>query len=77
MMAHYTGAALNLKQTLMQGRGYNAPMSNFDIDRIGEQHVEEAEILGYRAKNNDENIKKEKNKNSAPADPKIGERQVE
>lgn len=78
VLAHYTGAVLNPKQTTMQGRNYNAPMSNFDTDKIGSEHLDDnVNILGRKALNNDENIKKENSKNNLPKDPKIGERQVE
>ncbi len=77
LLSHYTGVALNLKQTLAQGRNYNIPMGNFDIDRIGSEHQDNSEILGRKADNNDSNIKKEDTKNNLPEDPKIGERQVE
>lgn len=78
MIAHYAGTFANLKQTLMQGRNYNAPMSNLDTDRIGSEHLDnDSKILGRKAQSNDENIKKEGSKNNLPKDPKIGERQVE
>lgn len=78
MIAHYAGIFANPKQTLMQGRNYNAPMSNLDTDRIGSEHLDnDSKILGRKAQSNDENIKKEGSKNNLPKDPKIGERQVE
>lgn len=77
MIAHYTGMFANLKQTLMQGQKYNAPKSDFDIDKIGSEHLDDAKILGRKAQSNDENIKKEGSKNNLPKDPGIGERQVE
>lgn len=78
VLAHYTGAFANPKQTLMQGRNYNTPMNNLDTDKIGSEHLDDnSDILGRKAPNNDENIKKEDSKNNLPKDPKIGERQVE
>ena len=77
LLAHYTGAAVNQKQTLMQGRQYNIPMSNLDTDRIGSEHYDESEILGRKAAVDDSNIKKEKQKNNLPEDPNLGDRQVE
>lgn len=78
LLAHYTGAALNAKQTLMQGRDYHVPMSSFDTDRIGSDHLGDTEIKGRKLiDDKDENIKKEDTKNNLPKDPGIGERQVE
>ncbi len=77
LLSHYTGALANPKQTLMQGRDYNIPMSNIDIDRIGAEHQDNSEILGRKAANDDSNIKKEDTKNNIPKDPGVGERQVE
>lgn len=78
LLAHYTGAALNAKQTLMQGRSYNIPGANLDTDRIGAEHLDDSEIEGRRqAHPNDENIKKEETKNNLPKDPGIGERKID
>lgn len=78
LLAHYTGAALNTKQTLMQGRDYHVPMSSLDTDRIGSAHLGDTEIQGRKPiDDKDENIKKEDTKNNLPKDPGIGERQVE
>lgn len=78
LLAHYTGAALNAKQTLMQGRDYHVPMSSFDTDRIGSDHLGDTEIKGRKLiDDKDENIKKEDTKNNLLKDPGIGERQVE
>ncbi len=78
LLAHYAGAAVNPKQTLMQGRDYHVPMSNFDIDRIGGENINSTEIQGYKlTKDIEENIKKEERKNNLPSDPGLGERQVE
>ena len=78
LLAHYTGAALNAKQTLMQGRAYNIPGSNIDTDRIGAEHLDDSDIMGRKQANpDDENIKKEETKNNLPKDPGVGERQVE
>ena len=78
LLAHYAGVAVNPKQTVMQGRDYHVPMSNFDIDRIGGENLNSTEIQGYKlTKDKDENIKKEERKNNLPSDPGLGERQVE
>lgn len=78
LLAHYAGAAVNPKQTLMQGRDYHVPMSNLDIDRIGGENINSTEIQGYKLmKDKDENIKKEERKNNLPSDSGLGERQVE
>lgn len=77
MISHYAGALANPKQTVMQGRKYNMPITNLDTDRIGAENLDNSKILEQKAQNNDENIKKEDSKNNMPKDPKIGERQVE
>ena len=78
LMAHYTGAALNAKQTLMQGRDYHVPMSNLDINKIAEaSNLNDNNKTPLAAESADENIKKEDTKNNLPKDPGIGERQIE
>lgn len=78
LLAHYTGAALNAKQTLLQGHSYNIPRANLDTDRIGAEHLEDSEIEGRKKANlDDENIKKEETKNNLPKDPGVGERKIE
>lgn len=79
LFAHYTGAAANLKQTLLQGLAYNIPQSNLDINRIGENS-----LVGGMPANlppaDDENIKKEDTRNRVTDSDSIkgtgGERQV-
>ncbi|MCM1322197.1 MAG: type IV secretion system protein [Bacteroides sp.] len=61
MIAHYSGAVLNPKDTLMRGRVYNTPQSNLDVNRIGGDSLVNPDIKG-RA-NKDDNIKKEDSKN--------------
>lgn len=75
MLAHYGGALVNPKQTLMQGRQYHTPMSNIDIDRIGAEH-QSHEKLDF----SDNIANKESSKNDVKQDEIKGiggERQVE
>lgn len=76
LLAHYAGAAANPKQTLMQGRDYHVPMSNLDIDRIGGENTNDAQIQG-RGSFNDDNIKREDKKNNIPSDPGLQDREIE
>lgn len=75
MLAHYGGALINPKQTLMQGRQYHTPMSNIDIDRIGAEHQSHKK-LDF----SDNTANKESSKNDVKQDEIKGiggERQVE
>ena len=46
-MAHYGGALLNPKQVLGGGIHYNSPMSNIDVDRVGDNNqLDDSTIVG-------------------------------
>ena len=81
-MAHYSGAILNPKQTLMQGRGYNMPQSNIDVNRAGRDSVDSdknyiSTVNPAEFDFNNKNTKPETKKNNLPDDPNVGTRQVE
>ena len=81
MLSHYTGAALNLKQTLMQGRNYNIPGNNTDIHRIADKYseTEDKQKSQVPAVPPAENTEEAKNgvQSDKPKSPGVGERQVE
>ena len=87
LMAHYTGAILNPKQTLMQGRAYRTPGDSIDIHKIADKYQEKEEKSKTQAAaeanaNANANIKKEDSKNQVssdnkPLDPGLGSRQTE
>ncbi len=80
VMAHYTGAALNLKQTLMQGRQYNTYSDSPGILNGSERKPENNGQSQIAAAAN-ENTKTEEKKNEVssdlPDDPKVGNRATE
>lgn len=81
LLAHYTGAVANFKQTTMQGRNYNIPMSNLDIDKISTDSQLDPSVRGRKYNpiipKTEDNTKTEDTKNGLPQDPNVGERQVE
>ena len=84
LMAHYGGALLNPKQILGGGIQYNSPMSNIDVDRVGDNNqLDDSTIVG-RGRDPNFNLQdylknkpqNEPVKNDVAQDPNIGERQV-
>ena len=84
LMAHYGGALLNPKQILGGGIHYNSPMSNIDVDRVGDNNqLDDSTIVG-RGRDPNFNLQdylknkpqNEPVKNDVAQDPNIGERQV-
>ena len=84
LMAHYGGALLNPKQIMGGGIQYNSPMSNIDVDRVGDNNqLDDSTIVG-RGRDPNFNLQdylknkpqNEPVKNDVAQDPNIGERQV-
>ena len=84
LMAHYGGVLLNPKQILGGGIHYNSPMSNIDVDRVGDNNqLDDSTIVG-RGRDPNFNLQdylknkpqNEPVKNDVAQDPNIGERQV-
>lgn len=71
MFAHYSGALLNPKDTLMRGRAYNTPQSNLDISRIGDGSLVDAGVKGRANVNKDEDTKKENTRNGVSTSGEI------
>lgn len=71
MFAHYSGALLNPKDTLMRGRAYNTPQSNLDISRIGDGSFVDASVKGRAGINKDEDTKKESTRNGVSTSGEI------
>lgn len=67
MLAHYSGALVNPKDTLMRGRAYNTPQSNLDISRIGDGSLVDTNVKGRANANKDEDTKRENTKNGIPS----------
>lgn len=67
MLAHYSGALVNPKDTLMRGRAYNTPQSNLDISRIGDGSLVDTNVKGRANANKDEDTKRESMKNGIPS----------
>jgi type IV secretion system protein TrbL len=85
LLAHYAGAVANPKQTLMQGKSYNMPQSNVDIDRVGKDSKFDWTPTNNTPNDTNNKLKTETNetntenkiKDGLPEDPNIGERQTE
>ena len=84
LMAHYGGALLNPKQVLGGGIHYNSPMSNIDVDRVGDNNQLDDRTIVGRGRDPNFNLQdylknkpqNEPVKNDVAQDPNIGERQV-
>ena len=80
MLAHYAGGfnPVNLLQTAKQGRRYNTPIDNVDIERLSGQGLSK---FNPQTENTippqNDNTKTEEKKNNLPDDPNIGAREVE
>ena len=80
LLAHYTGAVLSPKETMMQGRKYNMPYSNLDISRIADNNKVSFQTDNMKFPENtdkkNENMQ-EPSHGDKPEDPNIGERENE
>ena len=84
LMAHYGGALLNPKQIMGGGIQYNSPMSNIDVDRVGDNNQLDDRTIVGRGRDPNFNLQdylknkpqNEPVKNDVAQDPNIGERQV-
>ena len=83
-MAHYGGALLNPKQIMGGGIQYNSPMSNIDVDRVGDNNQLDDRTIVGRGRDPNFNLQdylknkpqNEPVKNDVAQEPNIGERQV-